>query len=94
MCDVHVRRQQRRRSGVWFRLYVSPLLRRSSVRRLCLLTCRVERRDATVVERARRNGQAQGYAESHRKAFCENHIHFCVNLQRYATRSLEHRAMR
>lgn len=41
MCDVHVRRQQRRQSGVWFRLYVSPLLRRSSVRRLCLLTCRV-----------------------------------------------------
>ena len=34
-------------------------------------------REATVVERAHpAAAQAQGYAESHRKAFCENHIHF------------------
>ena len=57
----------------------------SSVRRLCLLTCRVREGETLVPRGGPRGGaeslssqgpaaaQAQGYAESHRKAYCENY---------------------
>lgn len=78
MCDVHGR-QRRRRSGVWF----SPL------RLVCPSFVFVDvscprGRDASTAwwtARGRRitvlqgpaAAQAQGYAESHRKAYCENY---------------------